>query len=397
MKPEFARAIVFSLLSSSLASAQAVVQQIGFPLSSKTTFLPKELSNNGTVVGYGDGFQDWPALSWQNGKVQTIPLGTISGASAEGVNDRGLIVGELSKTPPNSDSASIAQAFLYVGTTLTILPSLGFAGAYAINNNGVIAGDTSNYDQGFACLWIDGQLKILDSTPNRDSGALDLNNSDAAVGYVIDMVNNTPLTLPALFQGGKTTILGSFGGVWSRADGINDSNTVVGVSGTAGIPGVSGGVGLAFEWKSGKLRDLGVLPGDTDSFAMAINNAGNIVGGSTADGLDEHAVLWEDDRIFDLNTLLPANSGWLLSEADDINDKNQIVGQGTFDGQQTTFLMNLTSPDQLIAIPIDQPADPQTAVPEPASGAIFVGLIPLLLLVRRSTRAKEAHWKFATS
>jgi probable HAF family extracellular repeat protein len=39
----------------------------------------------------------------------------------------------------------------------------------------------------------------------------------------------------------------------------------------------------------------------------------------------------------DLNTLLPPNSGWVLTEADGINDSQQIVGQGTINGQHHAY------------------------------------------------------------
>jgi probable HAF family extracellular repeat protein len=41
----------------------------------------------------------------------------------------------------------------------------------------------------------------------------------------------------------------------------------------------------------------------------------------------------------DLNNLLPPNSGWELTQALGINDKGQIVGYGTHDGQIRAFLL----------------------------------------------------------
>jgi hypothetical protein len=50
-------------------------------------------------------------------------------------------------------------------------------------------------------------------------------------------------------------------------------------------------------------------------------------------------VLFEDGRVIDLNTLLPANSGRTLTEARDINDRGQIVGTGVVNGRQRAFLL----------------------------------------------------------
>ncbi len=41
----------------------------------------------------------------------------------------------------------------------------------------------------------------------------------------------------------------------------------------------------------------------------------------------------------DLNSLIPAGSGWALSVARDINDAGQIVGEGVINGQQRAFLL----------------------------------------------------------
>ena len=41
----------------------------------------------------------------------------------------------------------------------------------------------------------------------------------------------------------------------------------------------------------------------------------------------------------DLNALLPAGSGWVLSEARAINAKGQIAGNGTLHGRPHAFLL----------------------------------------------------------
>lgn len=85
-------------------------------------------------------------------------------------------------------------------------------------------------------------------------------------------------------------------------------------------------------------RDLGVLPHGEESEANAINARGQIVGWSEMtftrpDGVespgDNHAVLWNHRRMYDLNKLIPEDSGWELREAVAINDKGQILAIGT--------------------------------------------------------------------
>jgi probable HAF family extracellular repeat protein len=81
--------------------------------------------------------------------------------------------------------------------------------------------------------------------------------------------------------------LGTLGGGYSGAFGINARGQVVGYSFTA-----AGDV-HAFLWEAGKgMQDLGTLGGGY-SVAFGINARGQIVGSSTTAAGDLHAVLWE--------------------------------------------------------------------------------------------------------
>jgi hypothetical protein len=41
----------------------------------------------------------------------------------------------------------------------------------------------------------------------------------------------------------------------------------------------------------------------------------------------------------DLNTMIPQNSGWTLSDATDVNDAGIIVGYGTLKGVNHSFML----------------------------------------------------------
>jgi probable HAF family extracellular repeat protein len=79
------------------------------------------------------------------------------------------------------------------------------------------------------------------------------------------------------------------------------------------------------------LTDLGYPVGDVFGVAADINNHGQIVGLSAGDPSDwttYHALLWQNGRMINLQTKIPANSGWQLLWALGINDRGQIVGVG---------------------------------------------------------------------
>jgi uncharacterized membrane protein len=129
-------------------------------------------------------------------------------------------------------------------------------------------------------------------------------------------------------------------GASSTAYGINNAGEVVGDAN-----------GRAFSWSRTRgVQRLQQPSNYTSSYARAVNGAGVVVGSAEYaphGSLPEtHAVLWSNRRLCDLNTLLPANSGWELETATGVNPGGTIIGTGTFNGQMRAFAVTVSA-DQI--------------------------------------------------
>ena len=135
------------------------------------------------------------------------------------------------------------------------------------------------------------------------------------------------------WEDGQMTDLGTLGGANSVAYAVSDTGQIAGASEVD-----SAGTRHAFLYADGQMRDLAPLPGLTAGAAYALNAGGQVVGTSQTLTL-KRATLWQSGQPTDLNTLLPPNSGWTLSEARAINDHGQIAGLGLFQGHRRAFLL----------------------------------------------------------
>ena len=93
------------------------------------------------------------------------------------------------------------------------------------------------------------------------------------------------------------------------------------------------------------MTDLGLVDADTAGTAFSINAKDQVVGRSTpctqvnpddsCNGPVEHAFLWENGSIADLQTLVVAGSDLTVNAAWDINDRGEIAGNGTLPNGDT--------------------------------------------------------------
>ncbi|MCX6873699.1 MAG: putative Ig domain-containing protein [Verrucomicrobia bacterium] len=135
-------------------------------------------------------------------------------------------------------------------------------------------------------------------------------------------------------DGTNMTEIGTLGGDESWAYAINNAGQVAGTSSSLSIDTHA----FLFTDETG-MADLGTLGGYV-STAFALDSAGFVVGTAQDSASAMHAFVWSAPLgMHDLNELVPVNSGWVLTEARGVNDSGVIVGNGLLNGQPRAFLL----------------------------------------------------------
>jgi probable HAF family extracellular repeat protein len=292
-------------------------------------------------------------------------LGTPGGpnSSAGGANEKDElpIEAETSKPDPlgenfcGSGTGLICLGAVWKHGAMTPLSTLGGNNAYAlgINNRGQVVGLAENGTHDSSCasamplqvrdyeavIWeAKGEIHELPPLPGDTvSFALGINNLGQAVGSSGTCANTPLLPLQVgphavLWENGSPRNLGNLGGkVNNTAAALNDRGEVVGGSDLPGDKAIH-----TFLWtKERGMRDLGTVGSDLASLPGGmggINNKGQVVGQScnvnplTARTPNCRAYLWQNGRMKDLNDLIPEDSTLHLVFGFGINEAGEIAG-----------------------------------------------------------------------
>jgi len=206
-----------------------------------------------------------------------------------------------------------------------LLGGADYSEAYALNESAQAVGRGNVPSEVHATLFSGGgtttDLGVLQAD-HHFSIAWDINDSGVAVGMSSTYSNQAENLRPVMFANGTVEYLGSFGGDYGAARGINAAGQAVGISRYAS------GARHAFVWHQGTMTDIDDMgPGTYDfSDAYDINENGQVVGDYSRVYGTDHAFLWEQGTgMTDLDTL----PGMVHSMAYKINNVGQVVGESS--------------------------------------------------------------------
>jgi len=293
---------------------------LGF-LAGGSNSMARDINMNGEITGFSRISATNQQAFYFHASTMTN-LGTFGGPNSSGmsINRHGQMTG-WAQYPTNVIAELHPRAFFYNTNKMhQIAPfnNQSSCEGNSINHAGQIGGITFLFTPNprwWGFVWTDnngnysnntGEMKLVGTMGGEISEVRSLNNQQQAVGWAHN-------------QSGiqRAFLITAQNGLWKIPDGTTSlTNALMIPLGTLGVSN------------------------NSSSDALSINEAGWVVGTSTISTNESRAFLWRDGQMFNLNNLIPTNSGWILESATDINNNGEIVGYGTFQGQTRAFLLS---------------------------------------------------------
>jgi probable HAF family extracellular repeat protein len=290
------------------------------------------LNDAGEAAGVSETPTAAIATMFSGGKATSISTLGSSVSVANAINGSGEIAGWNSY---DSNANFDPQAFLYSnGKMLNInSPSLFPSGteAYGINNSGEVVGtgylSSSNFH---AFLYTGGKMIDIGPPGSLQASAVAINNAGQIVGnYYLTSGGGGEF----LYSNGKmTTLPVPTGSSAVGAFAINDAGEIAGA-----IYPSSGTAAHAARYVNGGWTDLGTIAGAASNVGLGINLSGQVVGTAVFRQTQYHPpkpgkhvpFVSTSSGLVNLNTLIPAGTGFTLTDALAINDSGQILCDAT--------------------------------------------------------------------
>jgi uncharacterized membrane protein len=318
------------LLFTGLASAQVfTVTDLG------PNVFPVGISARGLVAASHNGVPGGAVWSREAGFKELAPLPTFPLSFPQAINGRGDVVGYSEEEETQSFQATLWQSSAFSPFGLT--PSVDTnTSANAINDKREITGDL---DCCRSFVW------------THATGAFDIGPPPAGITFYEASAISEDETV-AGSMGGDTSSTAFY---WTKEKGIKEipipSSFATGIkrgfvigSSSCLKPSLCDNSTLhAFIWhRNFGAFDLGTLPGDNIIEPSGINSELLVVGAAQNNSTGTStAFLWVPVfGMIDLNHLIKAK-GWTLDFATGINDRAEIVGYGTLNGETHGFLLTV--------------------------------------------------------
>lgn len=307
------------------------------------------INNLGHVAAYsfvaGNPYGTAQPFLWKDGKLNALPLPQGAAAAyANGVNDHDQVIAETNEV--NSTGVRVRRAFIVDHGNVAVLPALDADSntqPFGVNNWGSTVGLNHNRVTGSTnpVVWSGGKIHALPLLPGQDVGfAFGINDFGVIAGYQFPADDSSEVAC-LWYQNGSgysVVALASLGVDISEAFGINNWEQTVGTS----VDTNDHGLPVLWDWRGP--HALPLLPGDSDGFANAINDLGQVTGYNF--GVDENGddtqsvVLWQNGKVTDLQTVVPAG----FPDLTDIGNTNLsgqiVVNTGyLFDGSLAPYVL----------------------------------------------------------
>lgn len=270
-------------------------------------------------------------LLWRNGKARYLtPVLQDVGVRAVGDN------GDILATVPTGTGSTPAVIHPHSHA----VTATGLNKAFSLNPEGTVAvGSITLAHSAGAPEAAESVHGVASTLPGagRNSRAYAMSDNGAIVG-----VDDGP----ALFTASGVEALPKFhtesgqGNDNAVATGVTDGGAVVGIESQT----MTGDLGATapFLYQDGQEIDLGWPPGFDYVTDVHINNQDVIVGTASNPGRSE-AWIYEGHQFYNLQALIPATTGWQLTQANAINQEGQILVWGTRNGVGSSLLLTPTS------------------------------------------------------
>jgi probable HAF family extracellular repeat protein len=336
------------------------VTQVGVLPGYESSYLPilGSINNGGFVAGYSyngpldtnnniDIYLTSSAfIGDRRGRVTLLPPpGGYAGAFAFGLNDKNQVFGFANKLDEQGNLIQSPVVWDQYGnpTLLENLTTTPYYDVNAMNNRGDLVGEAyppPDYPS-VPVYWHQGRIAQLPLPNGAVNGWASAINDLGVIAGTVDYGEAPPAGtgeyhLYTWMPRGDHYVgldLGADPGyeVWPQA--INNLAQIAG--GTW-----DGGSLRAFVWTFGHMKDLGTLPGGSNSWAWSINIRGQVVGQSDRSDQNTAAFVWQDDTIIDLNDVVPSGTP-ILTASGGINDVGQMA---VFSWPESTTLSFILTP-----------------------------------------------------